>query len=177
MRARGSKETGRCAGENAFSGRQLCEDFAPRNEGIRICGQGGAKRPARAPAEFAYACPQSQWNRFSYANPGASKSEKAARGPSDSPVLGALLSAYREVTGDDSRSISIGGGTYAKAMPNMVAFGPNFPWRENREHMEDEYILVEDFLKLKEIYERALVYLLDSSDSSSSSSRIDSAFA
>lgn len=97
--------------------------------------------------------------------------------PPDSPVLGALLSAYREVTGDESRPISIGGGTYAKAMPNMVAFGPNFPGHENREHMEDEYILVDDFLKLKEIYERALVYLLDSSDSSSSSSRIDSAFA
>lgn len=97
--------------------------------------------------------------------------------PPDSPVLGALLSAYREVTGDESRPISIGGGTYAKAMPNMVAFGPNFPGHENREHMEDEYILVDDFLKLEEIYERALVYLLDSSDSSSSSSRIDSAFA
>lgn len=97
--------------------------------------------------------------------------------PSDSPVLGALLSAYREVTGDDSRPISIGGGTYAKAMPNMVAFGPNFPGHENREHMEDEYILVEDFLKLEEIYERALAYLLDSSAASSSSSRIDSAFA
>lgn len=97
--------------------------------------------------------------------------------PSDSPVLGALLSAYREVSGDDSRPISIGGGTYAKAMPNMVAFGPNFPGHENREHMEDEYILVEDFLKLEEIYERALAYLLDSSDAASSSSRIDSAFA
>ena len=97
--------------------------------------------------------------------------------PSDSPVLGALLSAYREVTGDESRPISIGGGTYAKAMPHMVAFGPNFPGHENREHMEDEYILVDDFLKLEEIYERALVYLLDSSDSSSSSSRIDSALA
>lgn len=97
--------------------------------------------------------------------------------PSDSPVLGALLSAYREVTGDEGRPISIGGGTYAKAMPNMVAFGPNFPGHENREHMEDEYILVEDFLKLEEIYERALAYLLDSSDAASSSSRIDSAFA
>lgn len=97
--------------------------------------------------------------------------------PSDSPVLGTLLSAYREVTGDDSRPISIGGGTYAKAMPNMVAFGPNFPGHENREHMEDEYILVEDFLKLEEIYERALAYLLESSDAASSSSRIDSAFA
>lgn len=97
--------------------------------------------------------------------------------PSGSPVLNALLSAYREVTGDESRPIFIGGGTYAKAMPNMVAFGPNFPGHENREHMEDEYIPVDDFLKLEEIYERALVYLLDSSDSSSSSSRIDSALA
>lgn len=96
---------------------------------------------------------------------------------SGSPVLNALLSAYREVTRDESRPISIGGGTYAKAMPNMVAFGPNFPGHENREHMEDEYIPVDDFLKLEEIYERALVYLLDSSDSSSSSSRIDSALA
>ena len=109
--------------------------------------------------------------------PRAGKKEKGGPGPSDSPVLGALLSAYREVTGDDSRPISIGGGTYAKAMPNMVAFGPNFPGHENREHMEDEYILVEDFLKLEEIYERALAYLLDSSDAASSSSRIDSAFA
>ena len=49
---------------------QLCEAFAPRNEGIRICGQGGSKetgpvwgkkkRPARAPAEFAYACSYSE---------------------------------------------------------------------------------------------------------------------
>lgn len=61
------------------------------------------------------------------AGPGWGKKKRPARGPSDSPVLGALLSAYREVTGDDSRPISIGGGTYAKAMPNMVAFGPNFP--------------------------------------------------
>ncbi len=64
---------------------------------------------------------------FRTQTPGPQKREKTARGPSDSPVLGALLSAYREVTGDDSRPISIGGGTYAKAMPNMVAFGPNSP--------------------------------------------------
>ena len=64
MRARGSKETGRCAGENAFRGRQLCEDFAPRNEGIRICGQGeqrgrpdrrrSLRTPARKANEFGF---------------------------------------------------------------------------------------------------------------------------
>ena len=52
MRVGGSKKAGRCAGENAFSGRQLCEDFAPRNEGIRICGQGGAKRPVGVRAKM-----------------------------------------------------------------------------------------------------------------------------
>ena len=130
---------------------------------------GAGKVRARLPAK--------PMNSVFVRNPGPGKRKKPARGPSDSPVLGALLSAYREVTGDDSRPISIGGGTYAKAMPNMVAFGPNFPGHENREHMEDEYILVGDFLKLEEIYERALAYLLDSSDAASSSSRIDSAFA
>ena len=80
--------------------------------------------------------------------------------PSDSPVLQALVGAYREVTKDDSKPISIGGGTYAKAMPHTVAFGPNYPGHENREHMEDEYILIEDFLKLREIYRKALANLL-----------------
>lgn len=84
-------------------------------------GRPGRRRSLRTPAR--------KVNKIGFRTQtlGPQKREKAARGPSDSPVLGALLSAYREVTGDDSRPISIGGGTYAKAMPNMVAFGPNFP--------------------------------------------------
>lgn len=81
--------------------------------------------------------------------------------PSDSPVLQALLSAYRKHTGDESAPVIIGGGTYAKAMPGIVAFGPNFPGHENREHMEDEYILLDDFGKLREIYRDALGNLLE----------------
>ena len=138
---------------------------------------GKKKKDGPAAGGVCVRLPAKSINSVFVRNPGPGKRKKPARGPSDSPVLGALLSAYREVTGDDSRPISIGGGTYAKAMPNMVAFGPNFPGHENREHMEDEYILVEDFLKLEEIYERALAYLLDSSDAASSSARIDSAFA
>lgn len=81
--------------------------------------------------------------------------------PSESPVLQALLSSYRKHTGDESAPVIIGGGTYAKAMPGIVAFGPNFPGHENREHMEDEYILLEDFRKLREIYRDALENLLE----------------
>ena len=173
MRAGGSKEDCPSAGRVCvrLPAKSIKSVFVrkPRSRKRRKGGPGAGAVCVRLPAK--------PMNSVFVRNPGPGKRKKPARGPSDSPVLGALLSAYREVTGDDSRPISIGGGTYAKAMPNMVAFGPNFPGHENREHMEDEYILVEDFLKLEEIYERALAYLLDSSDAASSSSRIDSAFA
>ena len=42
---------GPIAGETALSGRKLCEEFAPRNEAIRLSEERGANRPARLPAE------------------------------------------------------------------------------------------------------------------------------
>ena len=44
--------TGPAAGEIAHFGRELCEDFAPRNEATRVSGERGAKRPARSPAKL-----------------------------------------------------------------------------------------------------------------------------
>ena len=38
-----------------------------------------------------------------------------------------LLAVYREETGDFSEPTVIGGGTYARAMDHIVAFGPMFP--------------------------------------------------
>ena len=40
--------------ETALSGRELCEDFAPRNEGIRPSEGRGANRAARAPAKLRF---------------------------------------------------------------------------------------------------------------------------
>ena len=48
----GSKEAGRVAGETALRGRQLCEDFAPRNGDTSDSGEGGAKRPAGLPSKL-----------------------------------------------------------------------------------------------------------------------------
>ena len=42
-----------------------------------------------------------------------------------------LLAAYRQETGDLSAPLAIGGGTYAKAMENIIAFGPVFPPARN----------------------------------------------
>ena len=73
------------------------------------------------------------------------------------PVITALLQVYREGTGDqENQPTVIGGGTYARAMDNIVAFGPMLPGRELTEHMNNEYALVEDLYLCREIYRKAL---------------------
>ena len=76
-------------------------------------------------------------------------------------VMERLLSAYREESGDCSEPLAIGGGTYARAMDNIIAFGPNFPGEESREHQADEYITLENLERLRRIYRRALENLLE----------------
>ena len=71
-------------------------------------------------------------------------------------VITAMLEVYREVTGDLSEPTVIGGGTYARAMPGIVAFGPMQPGRECTEHQKDEYILLEDLFQAEEIYRRTI---------------------
>ena len=54
----------------------------------------------------------------------------------------------------------IGGGTYAKAMENIIAFGPVFPGEESREHQADEYIALDNIERLRRIYAQAFQNLL-----------------
>ncbi len=73
------------------------------------------------------------------------------------PVIRALLDTYCEMTGQEkAEAVTIGGGTYARAMDNIIAFGAAFPGKENREHMSDEYVLEEDFILNRKIYAKAL---------------------
>jgi succinyl-diaminopimelate desuccinylase len=58
-------------------------------------------------------------------------------------------------------AFAIGGGTYAKAMKNGVAFGPNFPGQENLVHKTNEFISIEHLLKLTDIYREAIGKLLE----------------
>jgi len=78
------------------------------------------------------------------------------------PVIKALMSAYRDETGDnETEPAVIGGGTYARAMDNIVAFGPGLPGREGTEHQKNEYVLLEDFYLARKIYRTALERLLE----------------
>lgn len=79
--------------------------------------------------------------------------------PKDHPLVNKLMKVYTKITGDHSDPITIGGGTYARAMKNAVAFGPLFPGRPELAHQKDEYISIDDLLKITEIYTEALYEL------------------
>ena len=67
-----------------------------------------------------------------------------------------LMKVYREQTGRDDQPKSIGGGTYAKSLPNIVAFGPIFPGDEVREHKPDEFIEVSRLMENAQIIAAAM---------------------
>ncbi len=60
--------------------------------------------------------------------------------PPDHPLVKKLLGVYTACTGEKAAPKSIGGGTYAKMIPNVLAFGPIFPGDEVREHKPDEFM-------------------------------------
>ena len=74
----------------------------------------------------------------------------------DGKVVRAMVDVYESITGDTSGPTVIGGGTYARAMPGIVAFGPMQPGRECTEHQANEYILLEDLFTAKEIYRQTI---------------------
>ncbi len=78
----------------------------------------------------------------------------------ETPMIQTLQRAYTEYTGAEARCLAIGGGTYARAIPGAVAFGPLFPGQPMTEHGPDEYIEVESLLKATRIYAYAMAQLL-----------------
>ncbi len=81
--------------------------------------------------------------------------------PKDSPMVKALQDAYVKVTGDtESPLLVIGGGTYAKSIPGIIAFGCEFPGVDNHIHDANERLEVEELLLQVEIYTEAVKNLL-----------------
>lgn len=78
----------------------------------------------------------------------------------NSELITNLHAAYVETTKDTLPPQAIGGGTYAKAMPNCVAFGPEFPEEDNSIHENNENIDIDSLLNATEIYAKALYSLI-----------------
>ena len=79
--------------------------------------------------------------------------------PADSELVQTLLAVYARETGLPAEPKSIGGGTYAKSIPNIVAFGPIFPGDEVREHKPDEFIEIHKLMKNAQIIAEAMYQL------------------
>jgi succinyl-diaminopimelate desuccinylase len=75
------------------------------------------------------------------------------------PLIKALQKVYEEQTGNKADLVSIGGGTYAKSMPNIVAFGPEFPGEPDTIHKANEYIKIDNLIINAKIYAHALYEL------------------
>ena len=75
----------------------------------------------------------------------------------DCPELTACMAAYNEVTGEQAKPFTIGGGTYARHFKNAVAFGPEHPERPypafaGAIHGANEAARISDMLEALKVY-------------------------
>ncbi len=79
--------------------------------------------------------------------------------PKDSQLIKDLSDVFFEVTGKRPELKAMGGGTYAKALPNVVAFAPFPNGLPELAHQADEYIDIEDFLASILVIKNAMIRL------------------
>ena len=86
--------------------------------------------------------------------------------PKEHPAVTRLTEIYREVTGIPAKPYVMGGGTYARKLPNAFAFGPGMPDnppqglfkpRHGGAHEPDEAQNTDNLLKALKIYCRAVL--------------------
>lgn len=65
-----------------------------------------------------------------------------------SPFIQTLAKVYTDITGTDGSPVTTTGATYARSMPNIVAFGPSFPGQKGIAHKEDEWLNISDFRRM-----------------------------
>jgi len=81
------------------------------------------------------------------------KNQKPIYFPKDAEMIKTLMDIYSKHTGDnESEPIIIGGGTYARAAENIVAFGALFPGQEDVAHKKNEYIEINKMVLMAKIY-------------------------
>lgn len=74
----------------------------------------------------------------------------------DRPFLKAFDQAYERVMGESGGYNLEYGGTYAKAIPDVVSWGPIFPGEDDTCHEENEYIGVDSLVKNAKIFALAM---------------------
>ena len=76
----------------------------------------------------------------------------------ESPLVKTLLSTYQDITGDKTNPpVTIGGGTYARATKNTVAFGMEFKPRKG--NGTGNYHTLNEGLNLDDLVDGTLIYM------------------
>lgn len=80
--------------------------------------------------------------------------------PKEHPMVQTLMRVYRQLTGDvSSTPLTSAGATYARAIPNCVAFGAVFPGALSTEHQPNERVVLAELYRAMEIYAHAIYEL------------------
>ncbi|MEQ7238838.1 Sapep family Mn(2+)-dependent dipeptidase [Enterococcus hirae] len=79
----------------------------------------------------------------------------------DSPEIKKLSQIYGEITGNDPTPVTTTNATYARKIPNVLAFGPSFPGQKGIAHNKNEYMEVTDLRMNLEIYLRSIQALIE----------------
>jgi succinyl-diaminopimelate desuccinylase len=77
----------------------------------------------------------------------------------DHQLVKVLMDVFNKKTGLSLSPITTGGGTYARSLPNTLAFGPQFPEQANLCHQADEYIEISYLIKTAQIIATAMYEL------------------
>lgn len=77
----------------------------------------------------------------------------------DSFLVTKLVDIYNKATCTKKEAIAIGGGTYARAFPNCIAYGATMPGEPDMCHQVDEYISIDNLFLACEIYSEAIYEL------------------
>ena len=75
------------------------------------------------------------------------------------PMVQIMTEVYEYATGLDGTPVTTTGATYARSMPNIIAFGPSFPGQKGIAHNKNEYMDKKDLMKNLEIYTYLLAEL------------------
>lgn len=145
--------------------------FLTMNTGIVDIQDGHAsitldiRYPNDADVEYIDACFQAKIKELSYPLQAAIiKDSKPLFVDPQSELVTSLMDVYREYSNDYfTPAKTMGGGTYARKLPNFVAFGPEFPHAVNSSeveiggpHQKNEGVRKEDLHKAIAIYAAAI---------------------
>lgn len=72
-----------------------------------------------------------------------------------------LCNVFNSSCNSNFQPIAIGGATYARAFPNCVSFGMNFPGDKDMCHQVDEFIDIDKLMLATNIYAKAIYELLN----------------